>query len=219
MADKSASGAQGKRTRRAWGKVRRLPSGYYQASYVHEGARYVAPQTFSTKAQADTWLGGQRDEISRGVWKPPRVVQAEMFGQYAPLWLAQRRTRKGQPLRPRTREWYGDVITRGLKSFAETRLSGITAATVRAWHHERTSEKGATQAGGEARVLRAILNTAVKDGLIDTNPVPSELCNTSTGRVFRPPTAEELAALIEAMPPRLRLAVQLAAFGGLWVSA
>jgi len=70
-------------------------------------------------------------------------------------------------------------------------------------------------AGAEAKVLRSVLRTAVKDGLIESCPVPSELCVSRTGRDHRPPTPEELAVLIATIAPRFRLAVQIAAFGGL----
>ena len=48
--------------RRAWGKVRQLPSGRYQASYIlgsvrggDQGTRYTALQTFDAKG--DAWGG------------------------------------------------------------------------------------------------------------------------------------------------------------------
>lgn len=64
--------------RRPWGKVRRLPSGRYQASYiigsvrgVDPGTRYTALQTFDAKGDAWGWLDRERRLIDRGDWTPP----------------------------------------------------------------------------------------------------------------------------------------------------
>ncbi len=206
-------------THRGWGSVVVLPSGNIRASYLGpDGTRYAAPSTFGTRGDAEAWLAVVRDTIRRETWRPPHVLNAERFGRYASAWVDQRRTRKGDALRPRTREMYRDAIGRGMVSLADTRLPDLTPAAVRAWHVERTRCAGATQAGLEARILRAVLTTAVRDGIIASNPVPSELARTRTGRPHRPPTSAELTAILAAMPDRLRLAVQLAAFGGLRLS-
>ena len=46
-----------RRPRRGFGKVRRLPSGRFQASYVGPDlARHTAPSTFEAKIDAEHWL-------------------------------------------------------------------------------------------------------------------------------------------------------------------
>ncbi len=64
--------------RRPWGKVRRLPSGRYQASCIigsvrglDPGTRYTALQTFDAKGDAWGWLDRERRLIDRGDWTPP----------------------------------------------------------------------------------------------------------------------------------------------------
>ena len=52
-------------TRRGWGKIRKLPSGRYQASYRHDGQRHNAPDTFDTAAAADQWLDTMRLRLAR----------------------------------------------------------------------------------------------------------------------------------------------------------
>lgn len=60
-------GRERKPTRAKWGKVRRLPSGRLQASYVGpDGVRYTAPTTYTTQTDADGWLSAQRADIERG---------------------------------------------------------------------------------------------------------------------------------------------------------
>lgn len=72
-------------SQRSWGKVRRLPSGRYQASYLHGGfhgvqlgTRYTAPQTFDAKGDAWAWLDREHRLVQRGEWSPPldRLHQA-----------------------------------------------------------------------------------------------------------------------------------------------
>jgi hypothetical protein len=49
------------------GRVRRLPSGRYQARYLGpDGADRPAPQTFGTKREAEVWLALKEGEIRRG---------------------------------------------------------------------------------------------------------------------------------------------------------
>ena len=226
-------------TGKQWGAIRKLPSGRYQASYVVDGIRYSAPSTFSDDAKApgglkpktgrdkaEAWLRGIRSDVERGAWVSPDVeaaaaveeakkAKAERFGTYAATWLEQRVSSKGEPLRPKTRAEYQRQLERGLACFADDRIAAITPARVRAWHAERREASGATSAGAEARLLRAILNTAAVDGIISTNPVPAPLTRTKTGLTHRPPTMEELTVILDRIGAFYRLAVLLAAYGGL----
>lgn len=211
-----------------WGALRRLPSGRWQASYMKDGERFTAPATFTNEDSAERWLRGTRTDIERGVWRNPREVAAEAereakkaegerFGTYAQTWVRQRVSSKGKPLRPKTRIEYERQLRVGLARFKNDRLSDITPARVRNWHAERM-QAGPTAAGAEARLLSAIMRTALVDGIITANPVPPGLTRTKTGRPHRPPTPDELAVLIAEMPDQLRLAVLLAAYGGLRLS-
>ena len=66
-----------RRAARDWGKVRKLPSGRYQASYAGpDGQRHNAPATFGTKPDAGGWLAAQQTDIARGTWRPPGPPRA-----------------------------------------------------------------------------------------------------------------------------------------------
>lgn len=206
-----------KTNREDWGTIRERSSGRFQASYPHQGMRFNAPMTFSTRTDARSWLSSQRSDIERGKWKNPKAVTAETFGPYATTWISQRVTSKGEPLRPKTRVEYERQLRKGLSEFAEDRLTAITTARVRTWHADRM-KAGKTAAAAEARLLRAILTTAEEDGIVSTNPVPSKLTKTSAGKTFRPPTVEELAILHHHVNDRFKLGVLIAAYGGLRLS-
>jgi integrase len=205
-----------KRNREDFGAIRER-NGRFQASYLHQGTRYYAPMTYLTKTDARAWLDGVRTDIARGVWVSPKTVKAETFSQYAETWIAQRLSSKGEPLRPKTRQEYERQLAKGLGVFANDRLTDITTARVREWHAARM-KAGKTAAASEARLLRAILNTAAEDGIIAAAPVPSKLTNTSAGRKYRPPTVDELATLHDRVEDRYKLAVLIAAYGGLRLS-
>lgn len=165
-----------------------------------------------------------------------QAAQAEIFSVYAEAWIRTRRTRSGDELRPRTRGEYKRYLTEGLARFADLPLSGITPAMVREWHSNRIAgvtrdsqdradehglpegkslRTGETAAAREARFLASVLNTAVQDGLIPTNPVPANLTKSSTKIKHRIPTPEELARIVHYLPEEWRAPVLIAAFGGL----
>lgn len=207
-----------KANREDWGRIRPLKSGRFQASYLGpDGVTYPGLITYTSKADARAWLSEIRRTIERGTWKSPKAASAEVFGTYAATWVAQRTSSKGEPLRPKTKSEYLRQLDKGLSVFTNDRISTLTPARIRTWHADRM-KSGATQAGAEARLLRAILSTAVEDGLLTTNPVPSKLTKSSTGKNYRPPTLEELSVIVATIGDRYKLGVLLGAYGGLRLS-
>jgi integrase len=212
----SEQGRRYKRNREDWGTIRQRANGRFQASYVGpDGQRYNGPVTYSTRTDARAWLNGVQTDIQRNKWRSPKSVSVETFGAFARTWVEQRRSSKGDPLRPRTRAEYLRQLDKGLSTFASDRLQAITTARVRAWHHDRAVSAGATMAGAESRLLSAILKTAVDDDIITKNPVPRPLTRSATGQKHRPPTDAELATILDTIDPHFRLAVAFAALGGL----
>jgi len=60
------------RARRSWGKIRKLPSGMFQASYVGKDLlRHPAPMTFTSRMDAERWLSDERRLMEWGNWTPP----------------------------------------------------------------------------------------------------------------------------------------------------
>lgn len=72
--------------RRHFGSVRKLPSGHWQATFWHEGARHAAPSTFATKGEALAWLSGIETDIRRGSWADPTGAQTTV-GEWLDHWL------------------------------------------------------------------------------------------------------------------------------------
>lgn len=203
--------------RRGFGKVRRLPSRRYQASYVDPvGVRRTAPATFGTSEDAAAWLRKIHETIAAGAWTPATGQGGEMkaagrtFGDYAAGWLAAR------TIKPRTREHYGHLLDRLiLPTFAETPIRSITADLIRDWHTVTAAGTPTLRAHAYS-LIRSILGDAVHDGLIPSNPAHIRGAS-STKRVHRiePLTVAELGALVDAMPPKYRVMTLIAAWCGL----
>ena len=118
--------------KRRFGRVRRLPSGRYQARYSGpDGIDRPAPQTFATRTDADVWLTMKEAEIRRGDWLDPDVGKLA-FGDYADAWI------RDHVLKPRTDELYRGLLKNHLRpTFGNTDLGDIHEADIRRWRRER----------------------------------------------------------------------------------
>jgi integrase len=195
--------------RRHFGSVRKLPSGRYQASYWHLAERHTADQTFETKADAQSWLSEVETEIRRGRWVNPTAGRV-LFGTYVDDWLAQR-----YDIRPRTRELYTSLVKRHLKpTFERVPLTDISIASVRRWH-AGIAKKQPTTAAKAYRLLRAVLTTAVADGLILANPCAVKGAGQERAPERKVPSLETVEAIAAAVGDRYRALVYTAALAGL----
>ncbi len=211
--------ASHKQRPRKWGEIERLPSGRYRARYVHEGARFNAPVTFDAKIDAQAWLNSRQRAIADGNWEPettsPRA-RSQSVAEYAEHWLATRVNREGQPIRPRTRAEYVRLLAGPLKDLAVTPIEKLTPATVRTWYSVELTKGTKTQTARAYGLLKAICKTAVVDGLLTRDPCQVRGgANATTGRRMEPPTSAELAKIVNAITPRFKAMVLLAAWGGL----
>ena len=65
--------------RRQFGRVRRLPSGRWQARYATlEGEQRTGPQTFATKAEASRFLAQIEVDLERGLVVDPRLARTTL---------------------------------------------------------------------------------------------------------------------------------------------
>jgi integrase len=197
--------------RRHSGSLRQLPSGRYQVRYTGpDGRRRTAPQTFPSRTLARRWLSLTEADMVRGQWRDPSA-RTETLRVYAVRWVVERE------LSDRTRELYLGLLERQvLPSLGDVDLSLITPPRVRAWLQDLLdSGTGASTVAKAYRLLRAVMNTAVDDGVISRNP-----CRIKGAGVE--PTTERpvigvdgVLALANAVPERYRTLILLATFGPL----
>ncbi len=205
------------RKRRQLGGIDRLGSGRYRARVVDEatGDR-LSLGTYRTKADAEQALASAISDQSRGRWVRPDSGTTP-FATYAHQWLASRLGRGGAPLRPRVRELYeGQLRLHILPTFGDVKLGRIRPAHVRGWYAGLVDGgPGASTAAKCYRLLRAILNTAVEDGILVTNPCTIRGAGAERAEERRLPTVEQVFDLAAAVKPRYRALVLVAAFSGL----
>ena len=200
-----------RRQRRKFGRIRQFQSGRWQASYTGPDANvYIAPSTFDAKVDAEAWLADRRREIDRELWSPASGQEERPgapFGDYAEAWLKQR------GIKDRTREHYRELLDNHLlPTLSESDLRDITPAAVRRWY-ATTAVGTPTMRAHAYSLLRAIMQTALADDLIDGNPC--RISGASTSRrvhKIRPATLDELEILTKAMPDAYQAFILMAAW-------
>jgi len=203
--------------KRRFGRVRRLPSGRYQARYPGpDGVDRPAPLTFAAKREAAVWLTLKEGEIKRGNWLDPSAG-AVPFAKYAADWMGQ-----GQ-FSPKTAQLYELLLRLHLApTFGAMNIADIRQEDVRAWRAAqlRTGPQqerpfGPVTVAKAYRLLRAILNTAVRDKRIRENPCQIKGADKELTAERPVLSVPEVYRLAEAIEPRYRALGLLATFGNL----
>ena len=207
----------GRKGRRSFGHLRRLPSKRYQASYVGPDlVRHTAPRTFLAKGDGEAWLNRVDRSIGQGDWEPPSRTAATVrsapttVGEYAEGWLDRR------DLKDRTRSHYQALLRRQiLPTFADVPLADVTPRQVAEWHHKLGTSTPTVRAHAYV-LLSTIFGSAIIDEECSGNPCQVRGA-TTTRRVveIRPASLDELAAIVATMPPRFRVLTTLTAWCGL----
>ena len=204
--------------RRRFGRLRRLPSGRWQARYpLLDGQLVTAPRTFATKTEADRYLAAVETDLQRGDCQDPRAG-AEQLGPYALRWVRNRRVR-GKSLAPRTVALYEWQLQKHiLPTLGRQQLRSLDVTSVRGWYDQLADPRtgpGAITAAKCYRLLRAILNTAVRDGEVRASPCVLVGAGDEHSGPRPAVSLDDVLRLGAAVPDRWRAFVLVAAFGGL----
>jgi integrase len=198
--------------KRRFGRVRKLPSGRFQARYPDpDGIDRPAPKTFATKTDADRWLNAVEADILSGAWRNPDAGRIAL-GDYLTTWIDHRAN-----LRPRTVQLYRWLYKRYLQqTFSGVMIADITPGAVRAWRANLVaSGTTATMIAKAYRLLHAVMNTALDDELIRRNPCRIR----GAGEAHTPErpiaTVAQVLDLAGRVPARFRALILLAAFTSL----
>jgi integrase len=199
-------------SRRRFGSVRRLPSGRWQARYrTNDGRQHTAPETFATKTEATRHLAQVETDLSRGQWSDPRLGRTT-FTEWAARWEA-----TTVNLRANTQAAYRNLLRRYLlPTFGPMPLGDLDAMAVRAWLAKlKRDGVGASTRAKSYRLLSRILGTAVESGYLARNPCTIRGAASEPAPEMRFATVTQVAALADAIPPRFRALVLVAAYTGL----
>ena len=156
-------------------------------------------------AEAEVQLGR-----SGGTWSPPARLSV---AEYAKLWLAQH----GQTLRPRTRASYERIFERELlPEFGTTLLAGLTRAQIKTYMAKRARDGlAANTVRNKTAPLRAMLSSALEDGLVRENVALRLPRVGEPQRQIKPPTREQVLAVLAAADDDAYGPIALAASTGL----
>jgi integrase len=203
--------------KRRFGRVRKLPSGRYQARYAGpDGIDRPAPETFATRTDADVWLTMKEAEIRRGGWLDPDAGKLK-FGQYADTWV------NDHVLKPRTEELYRGLLKNHLKpTFGNADLADIREGDIRRWRKERLNAGpkaarpfGPVTVAKAYRLLHAIMTTAVEDGRIRRNPCHIKGAGQEHSDERPVVPVATLVELLDNVPERYQALLLLATFANL----
>lgn len=191
---------------------------------------------------ATTWLASRVDlapktrylyEHSLSTWVLPKLGKLGLRELTAPVvrrWFAQlvEATAQGAKAQPDGHKTNGHPARAWARAHgypvADTgRLSPKILAAYRAAleagqpmpRPRREDNTGRTAARNAYSVLRATLNAAKRDGLIENNPCTIEGAGTTKPAERIPATPQQVADLADHVPKRLRAAVWIAAWSGL----
>ena len=197
--------------RRQFGRVRRLPSGRYQARYADgQGQDRPAPQTFPTKADASAFLARVQAEMQKGEWRDPALGQVT-FRSWAEQWLAANPAKRATSLaRDRV-----VLQTHFFPALGGRALGTITRAHVKGCVDAMTAKLAPTTVRTNLGVLNAVLNAAVDADLLARSPARGIRVASGPTRERPTLTIEELDRLAEVVPGEYRALILVAGVLGL----
>ena len=172
-------------------------------------------KTFVRKEDALRYKATMEADLARGDWLDPKLAKTP-FSQVAAVWFA---TNPGG--KAKTRAGYAQLLKNHVGPFFDDiPVARITKTTVRTWLNEMI-EKGASPSvirNAYRTVLKPILDTAVEQNLIRSNPL-------STGERIKLPrsekdealflTADQVELLADEMAQPFGTLIRFAAYTGL----
>ncbi|MGH9121577.1 MAG: tyrosine-type recombinase/integrase [Acidimicrobiales bacterium] len=202
--------------RRPFGRVRKLPSGRWQARYPDGLGRDVAaPTTFPTKADAALFLAKVQTEMERGEWIDPALGRIT-FREWAQEWLAANPAKRATTLaRDRV-----VLNTHFLPLLGDRPLSKISPAHVKGCVDAMTAKLAPATVRTNLAVFKAVMNAAVQADRIARSPVRAIRLTSGPGRDRPTLTFDELARLAGTIPDQNRAFILIAGVLGLrWSEA
>lgn len=196
------------REARALAKTLTMATVVYAARTRIDGRQVT--RHFDRKVDAETWLAVQNLDKRRGRAVGSREAQVTV-ADYGRRYLERHRVHLAQS----TVELYEDLFAKHIvPQLGATGAGSLTPAAVEVWFGELKAAAAPTAAKA-FRLLRQIMTSAVEDGLRMDNPC--RIKGAAKEPVAERPavSVSEVAALAEAMPANLALAVLLACWASL----
>jgi integrase len=198
--------ATGKRVRSAAYGI----GGRWQARW-RDGAGVQRKRNFERKIDAESFVNQMRSDLTRGTYVDPAAGRILLRVYAETQWLPAQRH-----LRPLSVELYGSHLrTHILPRLGGRPVRSLTRADINAFVTAICEGLAASTVVTVFAVLRALMQSAVHDGLIMTNPCSRIPLPRVEDRVLVPLPVAAVRALAESITPRYRVTVWLAAGAGL----
>lgn len=189
--------------------LKKRPDGRWRARYRDPDGREHA-RHFTRKSDAERWLANIQSDIARGAYRDPAAARTT-FKEYAEKWRAQ------QPHRPGTARLYERTLrlhvypvigARQLGALRRSDIQGLVAGLVSSDYKPKTIEN-------VVRLIRAVLNAAVDDGIIATSPHRKVTWPPVEHRYVVPLPLDGVRRAADAISARMRALVLLSVGTGL----
>ncbi|MER5559172.1 site-specific integrase [Streptomyces sp. NPDC002506] len=157
-----------RKSRRNFGRVRKLPSGRYQARYPGpDGVLRPADRTFATTTDADRWLSKKRIEIEDGRWLDPVEGQTTVR-DWSARWLAA----VSPQLKHKTQASYRSLINSLINpALGDRELSSLRPIAITEWVASMNAKGlSASRIRQAYRVLSQVMRSAVENDMIAQTP-------------------------------------------------
>jgi integrase len=153
--------------KRRFGRVRKLPSGRYQARYPGpDGKDHTAPSTFASRRDADRFLAIVEGDLAKGRWIAPEAGRTTVR-EWSAEWFES--VRSG--LKPNTQHTYRSLLDRTiLPRFGDAQLSAVLPVAVGRWVGELSARLSPSQVRQSYRLLSQIMNAAVDNDMLTASP-------------------------------------------------
>lgn len=195
--------------RRQFGRIRKLPSGKWQARYpVGDGELRTAPITFATKGDASSYLSTIETDLLRGQYVDPRAGNIT-FATWAEQWLQRAGKRRNSVVRDR------QALGHFLTELGPRPIATITPMHIQGAVDARARVAAPATVARDFSALRAVFNSAVDADVIGRSP-----CRKVALPRVRPPTRVELGPddlerLAREVPDRYRALILIGGVLGL----
>ncbi len=189
--------------------IKRRPDGQWRARYRDAAGKEHA-RHFARKVDGQAWLDHVTASVITGHYVGPKTARTTV-GEWCATWLAGYATRRPGTVRQ------ARVHMRQIEAaFGTMPLSAIRPSHVRSWTSRLRAENlSASYVYALHARLAQIFADAVHDGIVPRSPCSRRTSPGAGSQRAYVATTEQVWALHDEMPSRLRAAVLLGAFAGL----
>jgi integrase len=188
--------------------ITKRPDGKYRPRYRDADGKEHAKH-FARKVDAQAWLDEQTAALVTGQWIDPKSAKITV-AEYAATWEAV------QVCRPGTARITDNALRLHIvPTLGKRPMSAVLRTDVQALVKRLSATLAAGTVTNVYDTLTRLMAAAVDDRVISASPCRRITLPKATAGEVVPPTVEEVAALIGAMPERYRAAVVTLAGSGL----